>query len=163
MRLGRLGAAFLVLAVAGFFGIAPTTGPARADTAMSGPMTVAPDSLYKKLGGYDALAAVTDDFIGRLATDQRLTKFFVGVSDAHRGIIRQRVLDLLCAKTGGPCIYTGQDMKTVHAGLGISEADWQASVDDFGMTAKKFNIPADLLSQIVALLNSVKPDIVTRQ
>jgi hemoglobin len=78
-------------------------------------------------------------------------------------VIRQHVLDLLCAKTGGPCIYTGQDMKTVHAGLGISEADWQASVDDFGMTARKFNIPPDLLSQIVALLNAVKPDIVTRQ
>jgi len=142
-------AAAMLLSTVG--GLAQTT---TASPAPSG------DTLYKQLGGYDAIAAVTDDFIGRLATDKRLSKFFAGVSDEHKARIRQRVVDLLCQKTGGPCIYTGQDMPTVHTGLHISEADWSAAVDDFGQTMKKFNVPADKVQQLAALLNELKPQIV---
>src|SRR5918911_11051 len=85
------------------------------------------DSLYKRLGGYDALAAVTDDFVGRLAADPQLGRFFVGHSTDSLKRIRQLVVDQLCAATGGPCVYIGRDMKTTHAGLGISEKDWEAS------------------------------------
>ena len=82
-------------------------------------------SLYKRLGGYDALAAVTDDFIGRLASDQQLAKFFAGHSKDSLGRIRQLVVDQLCAATGGPCVYIGRDMKSSHQGMGITEADWR--------------------------------------
>src|SRR5262249_32400601 len=85
-------------------------------------------SLYARLGGYDAIAAVVDDFIGRLATDPQLQKFFVGHSQDSVHRIRQLVVDQLCAATGGPCVYIGRDMKTAHKGLGITEADWNASV-----------------------------------
>src|SRR5215831_11864087 len=91
-------------------------------------------SLYKRLGGYDALAAVTDDFIGRLATDPQLSKFFVGHSTDSLHHIRQLVLDQLCAVTGGPCVYIGRDMKTTHAGMKIGEADWAATVKDLQAT-----------------------------
>jgi hemoglobin len=117
-------------------------------------------SLYKQLGGYDAIAAVSDDFINRIATNPKLTKFFVGVSDAHKGEIRQRVVDFICSKTGGPCVYTGQDMKTSHAGLHITEDEWNAAVADFGETAKKFTIPPNLQQQIGALFTQLKADIV---
>src|SRR5713101_9587413 len=80
----------------------------------------AQDSLYKRLGGYDALAAVTDEFIGRLATDKTVGRFFVGASDNSKMRIRQLVVDQLCAATGGPCVYIGRDMKTAHKGLGIT-------------------------------------------
>lgn len=68
-------------------------------------------SLCKRLGGYDALAAVTDDFIGRLATDPMLGKFFVGHSQDSLQRIRQLIVDQLCAATGGPGVYLGRDMK----------------------------------------------------
>jgi hemoglobin len=140
------------LAASLFFCSAPYVSAQQAPSA---------NSVYKQLGGYDAIAAVTDDFITRLATDPKLSKFFVGVSDAHKGEIRQRVVDFICAKTGGPCVYTGQDMKTSHAGLHITEDDWNATVADFGATAKKFNIPPDLQQQMASLFSQVKPDIVT--
>ncbi|MBV9959330.1 MAG: group 1 truncated hemoglobin, partial [Acidobacteria bacterium] len=65
-------------------------------------------SLYERLGGYDALAAVTDDFIGRLAADKQLSRFLVGLSDDSKKKLRQHFLNLLCQTTGGPCIYTGR-------------------------------------------------------
>jgi len=77
--------------------------------------------LYERLGGYDAIAAVADDFIVRLATDEKLGRFFVGHSLDSQKQIRQHLVDQLCQVTGGPCIYRGRDMKTSHAGLGISE------------------------------------------
>src|SRR5262245_64607914 len=89
-----------------------------------GQTSPAQDSLYKRLGGYDALAAVTDDFIGRLATDPKLGRFFVGLSNDSKTRIRQHVIDFLCMNTGGPCKYTGRDMQTAHTGLNITEEDW---------------------------------------
>jgi hemoglobin len=123
--------------------------------ASSGP------SLYKRLGGYDAIAAVTDDFIGRLATDKKLSKFFVGLSDNSKARVRQHVVDLICATTGGPCVYLGQDMKTAHRGLNITEAEWQASVDDFTATLDKFGVKQKERDELFAILGKVKPDIVT--
>ena len=74
-------------------------------------------SLYRRLGGYDALAAVTDDFLGRLP-DGQLKRFFVGHNKTGVTRIRQHVIDFLCVAIGGPCAYTVQDMKTAHTGLG---------------------------------------------
>src|SRR5438046_9478078 len=80
-----------------------------------------PESLYKRLGGYDAIAAVTDDFIGRLVTNKDLSRFFVGLSDDSKVKVRQHVVDLLCNKSGGPCAYIGRSMKESHKGLKITE------------------------------------------
>ncbi|HEX8088730.1 MAG TPA: group 1 truncated hemoglobin, partial [Blastocatellia bacterium] len=99
------------------------------------------NSLYKRLGGYEALAAVTDDFIVALATDKTLGRFFVGASDNSKMRIRQLVLDQLCAATGGPCVYIGRDMKTVHKGLGISEDDWNIAVKHLVNTLNKYKVP----------------------
>ena len=71
-------------------------------------------TLYKRLGGYDALAAVTDDFLGRLSTDPAFGRFFAGHSSDSIKRIRQLIVDQLCTATGGPCIYVGRDMKTAH-------------------------------------------------
>ena len=65
------------------------------------------ESLYKRLGGYDAIAAVTDDFIGRLVTNKDLSRFFVGLSDDSKTKVRQHIVDFLCNKSGGPCAYIG--------------------------------------------------------
>src|ERR1051326_1056730 len=81
-------------------------------------------SLYERVGGYNALAAVVDDFVGRLVADKQFERFFAGHSTDSKKRIRQHILDQFCAATGGPCVYTGRDMKTSHAGLGITEAEW---------------------------------------
>ncbi len=117
-------------------------------------------SLYKRLGGYDALAAVTDDFIGRLATDKSLSRFFVGHSKDSLGRIRQLIVDQLCAVTGGPCVYIGRDMKTAHQGLAITEADWSASVGHLVATLDKFKVPEKEKNEVLGAVSSLKNEIV---
>ncbi len=137
---------------AAFIATAPAAAPAQT--------TPATPSLYTRLGGYDAIAAVTDDFIGRLAGDPQLSKFFVGLSDNSKARVRQLVVDQLCAATGGPCIYLGRDMRTSHKGLNITEDDWTITVKHLKESLAKFNVGAREQSELFAALATLKPDIV---
>ena len=124
-------------------------------------VTAAKDkSLYDRLGGYDAIAAVTDEFIGRLAADDKLRRFFIGFSTDSKQRIRQHVIDLICSKTGGPCIYTGRDMKTAHAGAGITKSDWDRSTKLFGETLAKFKVPDREQKELGAIITPLEKDIV---
>jgi len=118
------------------------------------------DSLYKRLGGYDALAAVTDDFLNRLATDPKEGRFFVGLSADSKTRVRQHVVDFLCVATGGPCKYTGRDMVTAHTGLGITEEDWSIAVKALGDTLNKFKVPAPEQQDVVTAVAPLKGQIV---
>lgn len=119
-------------------------------------------TLYQRLGGYDAIAAVTDDFIGRMAADPQLGRFFAGHSEGSLKKIRQLVVDQLCEATGGPCYYTGRDMKSAHAGMGISAADWDAAVKHLVATLDKFQVPQKEKDEVLGAVSSFKEDIVTR-
>jgi len=122
-----------------------------------------PKTLYQRLGGYDAIAAVTDDFIGRLATDKQLGKFVVGHSEDSLKKLRQRVVEQLCAATGGPCVYTGRDMKTAHKGMGISESDWNLAVNHLIATLDKFKVPAAEKNELLTAVSALKADIVEKK
>jgi hemoglobin len=76
--------------------------------------------------------------------------------------IRQLIVDQLCAATGGPCAYTGRDMKTAHAGLGITAADWDAQAKLLVATLDKFNVPAKEKDEVLALVSTLKKDIVDK-
>lgn len=117
-------------------------------------------SLYKRLGGYDAIAAVTDDFLGRLAADPQTKRFFAGHSTDSLKQIRQHIVDFLCQATGGPCAYHGRDMKTAHAGLGITEEDWNATVKDLTATLDKFKVPDKERGEVLGAVSQLKSDIV---
>jgi hemoglobin len=122
----------------------------------------AQDSLYKRLGGYDALAAVTDDFLGRLLTDPKESRFFVGLSTDSKTKVRQHVVDFLCVATGGPCKYTGRDMETAHTGLNITEEDWTIAVKALGDTLNKFKVPAREQGEVVSAIAGLQSKIVGR-
>jgi hemoglobin len=117
-------------------------------------------TLYQRLGGYDALAAVTDDFIGRMAGDGTLAPFFAGHSKDSLARIRQLVVDQLCAATGGPCVYTGRDMVTSHRGMGITEAHWNAAAAHLIATLDKFEVPEKEKGEVLALVATLKDQIV---
>ncbi|HVS20409.1 MAG TPA: group 1 truncated hemoglobin [Pyrinomonadaceae bacterium] len=119
-------------------------------------------SLYDRLGGYNAIAAVVDDFIGRLVADKRFTKFFVGHSEDSLKKIRQHIVDQFCAAAGGPCLYTGRDMKTSHHGLGITSDDWDASAKHLVETLDKFNVPKAEKDELLAFVGTLKKDIVDK-
>ena len=119
-------------------------------------------SLYARLGGYDAVAAVVDDFISRLVADKRFTKFFVGHSEDSLKKIRQHIVDQLCAAAGGPCLYTGRDMKTSHKGLGITADDWDAAAKHLVESLDKFNVPKTEKDDLLAFVTSLRKDIVEK-
>ena len=123
--------ALVLTLVAGIF---PTSGPNRVMAQGNA------RSLYQRVGGYDALAAVVDDFIGRLISEKQFEKFFTGFSTDSKKHIRQHLLDQLCAATGGPCVYMGRDMKTTHGGLGITEADWDVAVKHLTASIDKYKV-----------------------
>jgi hemoglobin len=120
------------------------------------------ESLYKRLGGYDAIAAVTDDFLGRLAADPTQSRFFVGHSDDSKQRIRQHIIDQLCQLTGGPCVYKGRDMKTTHKGLGITQADWDSSVKHLVATLDKFKVPEKEKNEVLTAVSGLKDQIVEK-
>jgi hemoglobin len=120
-------------------------------------------SLYERLGGYDALAAVTDDFIGRLATDEKLAKYFVGLSNDSKKKVRQHVIDFLCLATGGPCAYTGRDMKTSHTGLMITKEEWDISAKLLIATLNKFKVPEKEKGEVLAAVGTLEKDIVEKK
>jgi hemoglobin len=126
---------------------------ARADAQMM------EQPLYWRLGGTPAITAVVDDFVGNVAADRRINRFF-----AHTDIARLKfyLVQQICAGTGGPCIYTGRDMRSVHAGLGIRSRHFNALVQDLGKTLNKFKVPAREQKELVAILAPMKKDIVTR-
>ena len=119
-------------------------------------------SLYERVGGYNALAAVVDDFVGRLVADKQFERFFAGHSIDSRKRIRQHILDQFCAATGGPCVYTGRDMKTSHAGLGITEADWDAAAKHLAASLDKFKVAEREKNEILAFVTTLKKDIVEK-
>jgi hemoglobin len=119
-------------------------------------------SLYERVGGYDALAAVVDDFIVRLVTDKQFEKFFAGASNDSKKRIRQHILDQFCAATGGPCVYMGRDMKTSHAGLGITNAEWDAAAKHLAASLDKFKVPEKEKGELLAFVTSLKKDIVEK-
>jgi hemoglobin len=119
-------------------------------------------SLYTRLGGYDAIALVVDDFITRLATDKRFERFFTGFSDDSKKRLRQHILDQFCVAAGGPCVYMGRDMKTTHKGLGITEADWDAAAKHLVAALDKYKVPEPEKNELVAFVITQKKDIVEK-
>jgi len=115
-------------------------------------------SLYERLGGYDAISAVVNELAVRLVTDEKLGVYFKGLSNDSKRRLIAHLTDFVCSATGGPCIYTGRDMKTSHEGLGITEEDWDRFVKITKEVLDKFKVPAreqQEFLQAVAPLKSV--------
>jgi hemoglobin len=120
-------------------------------------------SLYTRLGGYDAIAAVVDDFVPRLVADPLLAKYFVGASNDSKMRIRQLVVDKICQMAGGPCLYIGKDLKAAHAGLGITEAEWNAAVKGVTATLDKFKVMGKEREELLAAVASLKGEVVEKK
>src|SRR5262244_2523658 len=116
-------------------------------------------SLYERLGGKDAITAVVDDFVANVAADNRINKFF---AKANIPNLKRNLVDQICQATGGPCTYTGKDMKTAHKGMGIKDADFNALVEDLVKSLDKFKVPEKEKGELLTTLGSLKPQIEPR-
>ena len=121
-------------------------------------------SLYERLGGAYAIAVVVDDFIDRIMGDSRLNAN-PRVDEAHHRVSPQGfkfyVTEQVCWAAGGPQTYSGRSMADLHRDLLISNAEWDAFMDDFDQTLTKFDVPERERGELVAIIESTKNDIVT--
>ncbi len=117
-------------------------------------------SLYARLGGYEAIAAVVDDLLAREVKDPVVAPFFKGLEAADMGRVRQHLVDQLCAAANGPCFYPGRDMKSVHAEMEITEDVWNAFTGHIGETLAAFKVGERERNELVAIVSSLKKDIV---
>jgi hemoglobin len=150
-------AALVILALALPLAVAGLAGAQEPGAAAQPPAT-----LYRRLGGYDSLAVLTDDFIGRLVRDPALARHFAAATAESRGRMRQHLLDQLCAASGGPCLYVGRDMKTAHRGLGIRETDWAATVGHLIASLDRRGLAQKEKDEILAIVAGLKRDIVEK-
>ena len=124
--------------------------------------SAAEKTLYLRLGGYDVIAAIVDEFSQTFAADPRTVRFVSGMNLARRQRNRQLTVDFLSAATSGPTIYLGQDMKTAHAGLEITGAEWQVAMDHIERAVAKLNVPNRESKELMAVFAASKDDIVVR-
>jgi len=117
-------------------------------------------TLYQRLGGRDALKGVVDDFVANVVADPRVNSRFKGLQPAAVAKLQTNLADQICDATGGPCAYLGRDMKAAHAGMGITDAEWTATVEDLVKSLNKFKVGAKEQQELLAILGPMKKDIV---
>jgi len=123
-------------------------------------MTDQEKTLYERLGGYDAIAAVADNLLPRLENDAQLGRFWANRGDDGIAREKQLLIDYLCTSAGGPMLYTGRDMQTSHRGMGITESDWQIFIDHIKATLADFQVPQKEQDDVLAFIDSTRADIV---
>ena len=114
-------------------------------------------SLYERLGGKAAITAVIDDFVARCAADGRINGKFAR-TDIPR--LKSSLVDQVCEATGGPCTYTGRDMRTTHDGMKVTAGEFDALVADLVATLDRFSVPEAEKNELLGALAPMRVDIV---
>ena len=129
----------------------------------TGPVCLAQEkpSLYQRLGKYDVIAGIVDDFLSHIRSDPQFSRFSGRAQDSLKRA-RQLFVDQLCALSGGPCVYIGRDMKTAHAGLGITDAEWEANMKLMAASIDKFKVPKKEKEELLAIINGFRGSIVEK-
>jgi len=122
-------------------------------------MATQEQSLYNRLGGKPLITAVVDDFVARVIADRRINRFFANTDVPP---FKAKLVDQICEDSGGPCKYTGKDMKTAHAGMGVANADFDALVEDLVTTLDKFKVPEKEKGELLGVLGPMRKDIVSK-
>jgi len=122
----------------------------------------ATQTLYARLGGYDAVTAVVDDLLPRLMADPQLARFWQNRGEDGLQREKQLLIDFLCSSAGGPLYYTGRDMALSHKGMGISESDWKAFIGHLNATLDNFQVPEQERGEVLAFIESTKADMVEK-
>lgn len=121
-------------------------------------------SLYVRLGGIPAIALVVDYFVDRLEynpvirANPAVRRAF---AEPIKPGLKYRLAEMICEATGGPCAYGGRPMDEAHDGLAITEAEWQAMVEEFLRALRRYKVPQREQDDLVAVVATTKDDIVT--
>ena len=117
-------------------------------------------SLYKRLGGREGIAGVVDDFTATMVADGRVNLRFKDMKPAEVFKFKSNLADQICEATGGPCSYLGKDMKKAHEGMKVTEAEWNATVENRVKALDKHKVQAPAKQELLGALGPMKKDIV---
>ena len=121
-------------------------------------MPTTPDQdFYQALGGEAGISRIVEDLLFRVADDQRIAHHFV---DADILRLHAKLVEQICHESMGPCTYTGDSMRDSHAGLGITEADFNALVEHLIDAMDAENVPRAAQNRMLRRLAPMHSDIV---
>ena len=111
------------------------------------------------------LRRVVEEFVGHVAADARINAFFAKTaSDPDRlKTFKMHLVNQICEASGGPCKYTGRDMKSAHMGMGVSGADFDALVEDLVWALDKLKVGKTEKTELLGALGPMKSDIVEKR
>jgi hemoglobin len=120
-------------------------------------MTTQTQSLYDRLGGLNAINALTESWVARVGGDDRANGKFAR-TDIPR--LKEEVAGQLCEATGGPCTYTGRSMRETHAGMKTTAGEFDVVMQHLGAALDELHIPRPEQDELVGLLRPMRDDIV---
>ncbi len=138
---------------------ATSTAAAQPEAPAQSEAAAPQESLYERLGGEAAIKAVVDEFVANVGADARINQYF---ANANLDRLKGHLVNQIGQASGGPQQYTGRDMKTAHAGMGIDDAAFNALVEDLVKALDKFSVPEQEKSELLGLLGPMKVDIVEK-
>jgi hemoglobin len=122
-------------------------------------------SLYDKLGGKDTIQKVVDNFVAKVGNDKRINHFFAATvaDEARMTTFKTHMVNQICQATGGPCTYTGKDMKSTHQGMAIHGKDFDALVENLKATLDEMKVAKPDQAKLISVLKPMKKDIVEKK
>jgi hemoglobin len=127
--------------------------------AAVGPARAVDDSIYRGLGGREGINNIVATMIKLVLADPRINETFVD-SDMKR--IEIRLGEQFCVLSGGPCVYNGDEMREVHGGLKVTNAQFNALAEDLQIAMERNNVPSYVQNKLIAKLAPMQRAIVTR-
>src|SRR3990172_11067325 len=119
-----------------------------------------PKSLYHRVGGYDVIAGVVDDFLKQLQADPAFQRFGQGRGQNSLARGRQLIVEQICHLSGGPCVYIGREMKPAHQGLAITQAEGGGAGKKMAAALQKVNVTEPDQKEFAAMIEKLRVDIV---
>ena len=136
-------------------------------------------TLFERLGGESGLTAIVDDFTQRALEDPRVNWERKGTkrggifnrkesaawtaNDQSVATLKKNLVQFLSVATGGPAQYDGKDMKSTHAGMGIGNPEFDAAIGDLKASLDKLQIATQEQKELLAIIESTRPQIVTQR
>ena len=121
-----------------------------------------PGGAQRVVAGRDAIALVVDDFVVNVVADNRINARFKALKPPEVNRLKSNLADQICEATGGPCSYLGREMKATHAGMKITDAEWNATVEALVKALDRRKVSEKEKTELVGVLGSLKGDIVGR-
>jgi hemoglobin len=119
----------------------------------------AADTLFADMGGRDAIVKIANDTADIFLADERIKGTF---DDTDMARFRKMLAEQFCQVAGGPCIYTGHSMSAAHKGLHLTNADFNAAVEDLQKAMDKDGVSFPTQNRFLARLAPMQHDVVTR-